>query len=110
MDEGLRVVKESLNQQKDRTQDTTNSYPRPQTQQQQQQQQSQQQAAQQDGTTAPGGGGGVGGGGGKHNSNSTVPPVSTPASSVAPGRLVSPPTTYGEMFNYSESKVRVGGE
>ncbi|XP_042234418.1 NGFI-A-binding protein homolog [Homarus americanus] len=88
VDEGLRVVKESLNQQKDpvsgsRPQDSS-TYPRaPQQAQQQQQQQ------QQDGAA------------GKHNS--TVP-VSTPTS-TASGRLVSPPTTYSEMFSYPENKV-----
>lgn len=90
VDEGLRVVKESLNQQKDpvvsgaRNQDSS-SYPRaPQ----------QQQGAQQDGVAA-----------GKHNSapsGAIVPPSTT----AAQGRLVSPPTTYSEMFSYPENKVR----
>ncbi|XP_069961062.1 NGFI-A-binding protein homolog isoform X5 [Cherax quadricarinatus] len=87
VDEGLRVVKESLNQQKDsvpgaRPQD---SYAR----------------AQQEGPTA------------KHNSTgggpTAVPPVSstpTTTTTVASGRLVSPPTTYSEMFSYPENKVR----
>lgn len=87
VDEGLRVVKESLNQQKDpvsgaRNQDSS-SYPRA----------PQQQAAQQDGLAAN-----------KHNSapSGTVPPSTT----AAQGRLVSPPTTYSEMFSYPENKVR----
>ncbi|XP_050731096.1 NGFI-A-binding protein homolog isoform X10 [Eriocheir sinensis] len=87
VDEGLRVVKESLNQQKDpvsgvRNQDSS-SYPRA----------PQPQGAQQDGVTAN-----------KHNS---APPTGTvPTSTAAQGRLVSPPTTYSEMFSYPENKVR----
>lgn len=88
VDEGLRVVKESLNQQKEpvsgvRNQDSS-SYPRA----------PQQQGAQQDGVTAN-----------KHNS---APPTGTvpTSTSAAQGRLVSPPTTYSEMFSYPENKVR----
>ncbi|XP_045133670.1 NGFI-A-binding protein homolog isoform X15 [Portunus trituberculatus] len=86
VDEGLRVVKESLNQQKDpvsgaRNQDSS-SYPRA----------PPQQGLQQDGVGA------------KHNSTpSGTVPTST---SAAQGRLVSPPTTYSEMFSYPENKVR----
>ncbi|XP_069174133.1 NGFI-A-binding protein homolog [Procambarus clarkii] len=88
VDEGLRVVKESLNQQKDqvsRPQDSS-SYQR----------NSQQQQQQQDGPA------------GKHNSTGGAPtvPVSAAPSANAPGRLVSPPTTYSEMFSYPENKVR----
>nr|XP_045623064.1 NGFI-A-binding protein homolog [Procambarus clarkii] len=87
VDEGLRVVKESLNQQKDqvsRPQDSS-SYQR----------NSQQQQQQQDGPA------------GKHNSAGGAPtvPVSAAPSANAPGRLVSPPTTYSEMFSYPENKV-----
>ncbi|XP_050731094.1 NGFI-A-binding protein homolog isoform X9 [Eriocheir sinensis] len=54
---------------------------------------SQPQGAQQDGVTAN-----------KHNS---APPTGTvPTSTAAQGRLVSPPTTYSEMFSYPENKVR----
>ena len=81
-----RVVKESLNQQKDpvtgaRNQDSS-SYPRA----------LPQPGLQQDGVGA------------KHNSTPSGPvPVST---SAVQGRLVSPPTTYSEMFSYPENKVR----
>ncbi|XP_071522242.1 uncharacterized protein nab isoform X3 [Panulirus ornatus] len=91
VDEGLRVVKESLNQQKDpvsgsRPQDSASAYPRGGPQQQQQQQ---------DGPA------------GKHNSAGGATSVSASApGSTAPGRLVSPPTTYSEMFSYPENKVR----
>ncbi|XP_042860543.1 uncharacterized protein LOC122246206 isoform X3 [Penaeus japonicus] len=118
VDEGLRVVKESLNQQKDavsavvsRAQD--GSYPRPPQQQQNQQQNQQgqqQQTPQQQQQNQQGGlqteNNAVGGGAKQHNStggaqNATV----SSASAATPGRLVSPPTTYADMFSYPESKV-----
>ncbi|XP_064102321.1 NGFI-A-binding protein homolog isoform X12 [Macrobrachium nipponense] len=94
VDEGLRVVKESLNQQKDavtgssRPQDTPTYPPRP----------------QQDGTGKQNS---TGGAAGVPNTTSASAPTSTPTTTAAAaGRLVSPPTTYSDIFSYPENKVR----
>ncbi|XP_066949779.1 NGFI-A-binding protein homolog isoform X9 [Macrobrachium rosenbergii] len=94
VDEGLRVVKESLNQQKDavtgssRPQDTPTYPPRP----------------QQDGTGKQNS---TGGAAGVPVTTSASTPTSTPTTTAAAaGRLVSPPTTYSDIFSYPENKVR----
>lgn len=114
MDEGLRVVKESLNQQKDavsavvsRAQD--GSYPRP-PQQQQQQQQGQQQGQQQtpqqqNQQSGPQTENNAVGGAKQHNSTGGAQNATVSSANATPGRLVSPPTTYADMFSYPESKV-----
>ncbi|XP_066949813.1 NGFI-A-binding protein homolog isoform X32 [Macrobrachium rosenbergii] len=93
VDEGLRVVKESLNQQKDavtgssRPQDTPTYPPRP----------------QQDGTGKQNS---TGGAAGVPVTTSASTPTSTPTTTAAAaGRLVSPPTTYSDIFSYPENKV-----
>lgn len=114
VDEGLRVVKESLNQQKDavsavvsRAQD--GSYPRP-PQQQQQQQQGQQQGQQQtpqqqNQQSGPQTENNAVGGAKQHNSTGGAQNATVSSANATPGRLVSPPTTYADMFSYPESKV-----
>ncbi|XP_047472810.1 NGFI-A-binding protein homolog isoform X4 [Penaeus chinensis] len=113
VDEGLRVVKESLNQQKDavsavvsRAQD--GSYPRPPQQQQQQQgqQQGQQQTPQQQNQqSGPQTENNAVGGAKQHNSTGGAQNATVSSANATPGRLVSPPTTYADMFSYPESKV-----